>query len=171
YRRQRRGGAANDHDVGASFSNGGSRLHGDAHGHRRDTALHLGARERHAARPADAHPEHGGDHGHADRGWHRELHGARDRGGAERDQSPPHHGDRGVLHHLARQSGPGDRGRGGPGGGGAGRQVPGRRRRDHHRHPLLQERGQHGDPPRQPVDDRRGEARDGDLHGRDGGGL
>src|SRR5262249_29872379 len=116
-------------------------------------------------------PEHGGDHGHADRGWHRELHGARDRGGAERDQGPQHHGDRGVLHHLALQSGPGDRGRGGPGGGGAGREVPGRRRRDHHRHPLLQERGQHGDPPRQPVDDRRGEARDGDLHGRDGGGL
>ncbi len=39
--------------------------------------------------------------------------------------------------------------------------------RHDHRHPLLQGRGQHRDPRRQPVDDRRHQARHRDLHERD----
>src|SRR5262245_35482176 len=171
YQSHRRGGAAHDHDHGASRSDVGSGLHDDPRGHGRDTALHVVDRHRDTAGGADPRVRYGGDLGHPDDHRDLQLHRPGDRRGPECDQGPQHRGQRADRVDLAVQPGPGDRRRGRPGGGGAGRQVPLRRRRDHHGHPLLQERRQHGDPRREPVDDRRGEARDGDLHGRDGVGL
>jgi len=171
YQSHCRGGAAHDHDHGASRGDGGSGLHDDPRGHGRDTALHVVDRHRDTAGGADPRVRYGGDLGHPDDHRDLQLHRPGDRRRPECDEGPQHRGQRADRVDLAVQPGPGDRGRGGPGGGGAGRQVPLRCRRDHQRDPLLQERRQHGDPRRQPVVDRRGESRHGNLHRRDGVGL
>ncbi len=59
------------------------------------------------------------------------------------------------VQHLDAVGGPGEPGRARPDCGRARRQVPSRRRRLHHRHPLLQEPAEHRHAHRQPVDDSR----------------
>ena len=58
-------------------------LHDDAGGHRRDAAVHVVDRQRHAAGGSDAQREHGGDLGDPDGDRHVELHRPGDRGGAQ----------------------------------------------------------------------------------------
>ena len=82
---------------------------------------------------------------------------------ASRSTSPARarSGARAPVPTAGRRLGRPDRGRGR-------RQVQVRQLRRHHRPPLLQGRGQHRHPHRQPVDRRRARARPGDLHRRDG---
>ena len=165
------GGAAHDHDHGAARGDGGSGLQRHPRGHRRNAALHLVTRERHAA--CGTGPPHGRrrDLGNANSDRDFELHRQGHRRGAECHQGPQHHGELRDRDDLADQPDAGHRRRRRSEPGDAGREVPVRCGGRHHGPPLLQGRYQHRLARRNPVVEHGPEPRDGGLHGRDELGL
>ncbi len=165
--------SARHHHGRVAWRHGRQRLFGGPGGDRRHRVLHVVRDQRRAAQRPDLE-RWWGDHRDAHGGGDIELHRTGEgfgqhhhqQGAEHRCRCRPHHG-----HHLAEHGGTEPGGRRCGQSRGAGRQVPIRRRRDHHRDSLLQGQHQYRNPRWQPVVEHRHQAGDGDLRQRDRLGL